>query len=288
MKIMLRVACVFAMLICARTVAASCADVADVSWDAVNIDTLRTCDKTAIEQFVNALNGDDPQHIVVGEFRWLPTDGTHYRLAVTADLSGRDIFDTLAIYARSAAGKVHTQSLYGVAIALENAIRDLDGDGKAELVVPSPVGDQDARAAVPTAVWPKVYRLRNGNYDDASAEFGTYYRDEVLPKLDKAIDEARKDVEKRAPDAPSAGDLQFQQREAETRYLQRRLAALEMTRDKILRVSGLDPNAGLDRAREWTTSSDTAVIGDAVVVLRDMGGHPDALRAAQDALGAAR
>ncbi len=38
--------------------------------------------------------------------------------------------------------------------------------------------------------------------------------------------------------------------------MERTLAALTMCRDKILRVLGRDPNAGLAQAHEWMTSAD--------------------------------
>ena len=57
-----------------------------------------------------------------------------------------------------------------------------------------------------------------------------------------------------------------------------------MERDKILRVLGRDPEAGLADAREWMKSSDPELVEDAVVVLRDMGGHEQDLSAAKGAL----
>ena len=57
-----------------------------------------------------------------------------------------------------------------------------------------------------------------------------------------------------------------------------------MERDKILRVLGRDPNAGLAEAREWLKSPDRELVVDAIVALRDMEGHPQDLAAAKRAL----
>ena len=57
-----------------------------------------------------------------------------------------------------------------------------------------------------------------------------------------------------------------------------------MERDKILRMLGRDPTAGLQRAREWAASSDPDLIDDASIVFRDIGGHEDEARAADAAL----
>jgi hypothetical protein len=57
-----------------------------------------------------------------------------------------------------------------------------------------------------------------------------------------------------------------------------------MERDKILRMLGRDPTAGLQQAREWAASSDPDLIDDASIVFRDIGGHEDEARAADAAL----
>ena len=59
-----------------------------------------------------------------------------------------------------------------------------------------------------------------------------------------------------------------------------------MARDKVLRVIGRDPNAGLAQAREWMASSDPVVVDDAKAVFEDIGGRVEDVRAATVALGA--
>jgi hypothetical protein len=54
--------------------------------------------------------------------------------------------------------------------------------------------------------------------------------------------------------------------------------------DKILRVIGRYPEAGLPQAREWMNSSDPALVQDAATVFTDIGGHEADLRAANAAL----
>ena len=136
----------------------------------------------------------------------------------------------------------------------------------------------------PTVIWPKVYRVRNGKYVQASRDFPGFNDREVLPGLDEAIEEVRRKLAVQPePELPSAGDPQFLQHRAEACFPQRRLASVEMTRDKVLRVLGRDATAGLSKAREWVANADPCLLGDAVVVLRDIGGHKDELRAAEEA-----
>jgi hypothetical protein len=62
------------------------------------------------------------------------------------------------------------------------------------------------------------------------------------------------------------------------------VAALEMERDKILRILGRDPTAGLAQAREWAKSDNPELIEDAAVAFRDIGGNEEEARAADAAL----
>lgn len=98
------------------------------------------------------------------------------------------------------------------------------------------------------------------------------------------IGEARENVAKHQGDPkPSPGPL-FDLAERGWREPQRLLASLLMRRDKILRVLGRDPNAGLAGAREWVKSDDPELVQDAVDVFEDIGGHQQELGAAKSTL----
>ncbi|MGD0073659.1 MAG: hypothetical protein ABSD31_04900 [Candidatus Binataceae bacterium] len=150
--------------------------------------------------------------------------------------------------------------------------------------------DSDARTnsnSAPVAVWPRVCRLQNGRYVEASRDFPTYYDNTILPSLDNAISEMRQTVaeQQRVP-KPTPGSKYGTQAQIDVtwREPERGLATYTMIRDKVLRVLGRDSNAGLAEAREWMKSSDPELVQDAVVVLRDMGGHPQDLAGAKAAL----
>lgn len=66
--------------------------------------------------------------------------------------------------------------------------------------------------------------------------------------------------------------------------MRHKIAGLTMERDKILRMIGRDPDAGLQQAREWMKSPDAALVEDAITVFRDIGGHESDLRAATDTM----
>jgi hypothetical protein len=202
------------------------ADITGVAWTESNLDVLRTFDKSAVEGLANRMR-DDGMHAAVGEFAWIDLAGDkRYELVTRQDLSGRAYFDYLVVYWRSPAGKLTLDWIEGANLpSLDKIVRDLDGDGKDELIVPSAIDRHDPHYW-PSGVWPKVYRLRNGRYVDASPEFAAFYDAEVLPKLERAIEQAQRDAAK-PEGSGSARDRQAGE-----------LLVLELTRDKIAQMLG--------------------------------------------------
>jgi hypothetical protein len=87
------------------------------------------------------------------------------------------------------------------------------------------------------------------------------YDNEVLPELDKQISEAQARI--------TTGPQPYQ-------------AGLIMERDKILRVLGRNPTAGLPQAYEWMNSDDPDLLQDAEATFMEVGGHEAEARAAQE------
>jgi hypothetical protein len=103
------------------------------------------------------------------------------------------------------------------------------------LVIPESLGGTGDRSS-PIAIWPKVYRLQDGKYVDASHDFAKFYDTQGLPELDSEIAEAREQATREAQEMPGAP--------LKDRKEQQWLIALTATRDKILQVLGRDPKAG--------------------------------------------
>jgi hypothetical protein len=201
------------------------ADIASVAWTKSNLDVLRTFDKSAVEDLANRMQ-EDGMHADIGEFAWIDLAGDkRCELVMRLDLSGRAYFDYLVVYWRSPTGRLTRDWIEGAELpSLDNIVRDLDGDGKDELIVPSGIDEHDPRGYTwgPSGLWPKVYHLRNGRYVDGSRKFAKFYDEEVLPQLQSRIDQARHAVA----------------RDPETQGAQRELAVAQLTKDKILRELG--------------------------------------------------
>ncbi len=266
------------------------AELANRPWNAANIDALRALDQAAIEKFWDTLGQEDPDWLVEqywGGFTWvdLAGDGKYELLVSRYNKAIKD----LTIFWQEAPGKLRVQYYLGASIDPNETIEDLNGDGKKELILMAKL-DSESRPNsnfAPVAVWPQVCRLQNGHYVEASRDFPRYYDDTILPPLEKAMSEMRQGVaEQQREPKPTPGPKYGTQEQVDAtwREPERRLAAYVMIRDKILRVLGRDPNAGLAEAREWMKSPDPELAEDAVVVLKDMGGHPQDLAAAKIAL----
>jgi hypothetical protein len=273
-----------AMILAFATVASSVQKIEDIPWDESHIKQLRAFHKAAVLHF--DLQQEDQEDLLSAsdfsafDFHWYQAGDGKYELAIDSQ-TGPDIAH-LDIYWKDAPGKFRLQTFGFLTFARceqwyeGTEFADLNGDGKEELILFEPL-DSTAillrRKFIPNATWPKVYRLRDGKYVDTSRDFADFYLKKILPQLDKAIVKA---ANANAPpwSDPSDNDWQLPDRN---------LAALIMCRDKILRVIGRDPTAGLAQARKWMRDSDPVMVDDARIVLQDMGGHDEELRAAKTA-----
>jgi hypothetical protein len=246
--------------------------ISDLPWNESNIQTLRALDKSAVVGLLSDLWNDNhpfsiPKARDIGEFAWADLAGDRrYELVVTLDVNGRAFFNALMIYSRDSSGKISTREIDGWMISdLGKVIQDLKGDGKDELIIPTVL---ISYSTAETSTWPAVYRLENGKYVEASSEFPRYYDDKVLPQLNKEINDARAKVP-----TGLANDAS--------------VALPMMVKDKILRITGHDPTAGLQQAYQWMNSDDPRLLQDAAATFQDIGGHEQEKRAAGDAAAAA-
>jgi hypothetical protein len=214
---------------------AHAAEITDIAWNESNIQILHGYDKSSVEKLINDLRGGDLLHAMVGGFGWYDLAGDkRYHLVATEDLSGRAYFDYLAIYQQDSSGKpVLQQWIEGDRIGTDmgKVVRDLNGDGEHELVIPMELPPGNWSPAAMTPVWPAIYRLKNGKFVEASKEFATFYDTQVLPRLDKQISQG---------EATRIEELDGQ-------YA---VALLVLTKDHILHILGRELTTDeLDQAR---------------------------------------
>lgn len=181
-----------------------------IQWTADNASALQRLFNNArvVRTFLNEIagEGDAREPGMIGgdvkeyQFIDLNKDG-RLELVALADVSGRGFYNNLEIvYSRPDApppidpltfefrGFV-LKNIDGFGVdTLASTLKDLDGDGRFEFLVPEPL-EQYQGAAKPVAVLPEVYRWNGHDYEKASARYPTYYRNVVLPRLERELRE---------------------------------------------------------------------------------------------------
>jgi hypothetical protein len=235
-----------------------------------SIESLRGVDSSTVEKFVNAAQPGDWGEVpteAAGESGWAAIGQGKDAFVVLLDFSGRGLFNRLRVYSPAKPGQLELQELFGWRMGkLKGIIRDLDSNGEDELVIPTILGDPGGwLPMIATRTWPAVYWLEDGKYVEASPDFPSFYDKEILPQLDKEIRDEQQKVE------------EGQQSEAA-------VALDEIQKDKILRVLGRDPTAGLQQAYQWMDSGDSLQLQCAIATFEDIGGHEKELAIAKQAL----
>ncbi len=226
----------------------------DLTWSESNAQALGAMEQDAVAALVDNLPAANssvihPESEDIGEFTWADLEGNGTcQLLMTLDVNSRHFYNALVVYTRDSSGRLASQEIRGWAIQnLAEVIKDINGDHKDELIIPSQLASDTYRGAAGMAVWPAVYRQKDGQYVEASGEFPSFYESQILPKLEKKIAETREKVGKGLA-------------------TQHDLAVAIMARDKVLRVIGRDPSAGERDAREWMASRDPELRCDAAAV----------------------
>jgi hypothetical protein len=236
------------------------------------VHTLSSSERAAIAKFVNANRPRDVMEILpvnVGEFGWLRVGGGKSDFAVLIDESERGYFNELDIYSPGSADELKIQEIEGWEMGpFKKMVRDLNGDGVDELVIPKEFGGGTWQPTAGTPGWPAVYRLENGRYVEDSRDFPSFYDNEILPRLNQEIGDAEARITREPFQAAT-------------------VAVAEMTRDKILRVLGRNPVAGLNHAYQWMNSNNPILMQCAMATFGDIGGHEKEVRTLQQALPAA-
>lgn len=224
----------------------------------------RGFNKKAVAEFMDSLGGDPenptkPEQI--GDFQWVDVDKDGVYEFLVTHAASRAFFGGPAIYKVIGGKKVWHQSLGGWMLSdLDGATKDLDGDGFPELILPILLSDYRGARVMP--VWTAVYKWNGEKYEEASAHFKEFYQKEVLPEVEARIREVTERA-RRAGKTPAEYD------EIDEEIL----SAHQLIKDKIIRVTGEDPYAGVERARAWAKSPYPYVRENAIRVFEDIPGR---------------
>lgn len=159
-------------------------DLSSFSWRTTDSNQVKqqNWDKAAIAGFLDRITDAGPISASVGDFVFDDLDGDgQFELLATVDYSGRGFFNTLFVVSRD------SDSFRNQAIevwnmrSLKAGIRDLDNDGRDELIVRKQLTPY--LGSQPQAIWTAVYALTKSEYVDRSTNFTAFYVNEVIPRL---------------------------------------------------------------------------------------------------------
>ncbi len=152
---------------------------------------------------------------------------------------------------------------------ITDMIKDLDHDGKGELIIPVPESENSI-----VSCWPTMYKWNGKKFEDASETFKDYYRDVLLLNEENHIlklqAEIKKEHSERHIDRTKnhAGSTRNELDDLDINEIE--LAQHQIVRDKIIRFVGQDSHAGFERANEWAKSPYIYLRQNAIVVFGDI------------------
>ncbi len=237
---------------CAQAQAVAAPVLASANWSATSAQplTASTPSSAAVQALVNYLRQADGGgfSVCASRFANLRNSGT---LSLVATVNqGTGFCNYIDIVDKSSSGFAIDEIVgsRGSGENLSQVVQDLNGDGIFELIVDTDFTNYEG-ASHCVASWPVIYGWTGSSYADVSAQFKSYYQQQLQTLQQEA--------------SPTPDDADYAEcQAAETA--------------KIERFLGLNPVAGLDDAIKWAGSTNPAERQFALPILRDIG-TPEAL-----------
>lgn len=181
----------FALVVAVASGSAAASKFNELEWSTsskARLESLGDLSKSVTELVLGLLPDADIDPPRVGEFLFSDLDGDgQLELLVTLDHSGRGFFNSVMVIQR-ASGKygysmthVNTNSV----VDLSSRVVDVDQNGRHELVVEQFIDRYEG--ATRTPVETVIFELHGAALVDASSRYPEFYRDRVIPKLEKEL-----------------------------------------------------------------------------------------------------
>ncbi len=252
---------------------------------------IRDLDSSDVEDFHRELQDEGIVVTRVGDFKWidLDSDGV-YDLLASVDYSGRVFYNTLyivkqnnGIFTYQEIPVWNVERMNGVIDDFKSGwrgslticfkgckliVKDFDNDGYQELIFPQLLTDY--RGARPMAFWTAIYKWNGKEFQDESRQFQDFYKSILLPKIETRIQEIKKDKEKFQYAKSTQKDRLAKEDIIYDEELDEALSSEYLVMDKIIRLIGQDPKAGLERAKKWMYSPNDNLRKNAIVVFGEI------------------
>lgn len=205
-------------------------------------------ERSAVDAYLRAHAGEAYEDATLGDYRILDLDNDgRADLIATVDYSGRRFFNhLLVLHDDGERLTVQVVDAWNIE-SLDGAVQDLDGDGRVEILLRQSLSPY--LGAKPMAGWTAVFRFEGGHLVDQSERFPQFYDKRILVPIERELAVSEGDSK-----IPYGKDL------------------LTLERDKVLRVLGRVPAAGLDWALSLARSEDPVRRIFALSVLAEVGG----------------
>jgi len=214
--------------------------VADLLWSMLQTEEWRR------EYEMRRAATDPANFYTVGDFRWIDVDRDGSPdLIATLSATPRLIYSQV-IVARHVATTFDVQRISILYLEnLADAVKDLNGDGTIELVVPI---EYAAGSGQNVIAWPVVLQWSGDEFVDASDRFPEVYEGQLPAVRDEVLK-----LERRMGSSPSPLNVE-------------QLAGKQLILDRLLRATNRDINAPMRRAEHWMTADNPVLRTFAITV----------------------
>jgi hypothetical protein len=275
----------FCTLLSARTAAAAPA-LASADWSANAPHSLaeKLPTRKEVEEFLGFSDTTDYTTDSLCSFTFADLHRTgSLSLIVASDTSGRGFCNGIGIIDRTVKGFESTDlppTEIGQGIDVSKLIKDIDGDGRLELVVNMTVGGYQGGAHCGLE-WPVIYAWTGTSYADVSGQFKGYYRQrlaEVKLQLNESSPTpAPEQVETFESQPPGLRLWAIKPERALSvpgpaqRLANYHMDCLKAEAAKTERFLGISSDAGMGDAIKWSESEDPLTREFAATIFDDMG-----------------
>lgn len=230
-------------------------------WNEVNLLHPQVVSKIRRKLAVHPYESFEMSEFFVGDIN---RDGSTELVATVTQNCSSDPVQMVVVFRRQQ--EVYVQAIPTHWGAILRDVRDLDGDGKHELIARGVLAESTSHANC--VEWHAIYEWDGNGYVEASGKYREYYTTHYVPLLRKRLNDVQSlavaDLARGSEHTPKWW----------RKWKERSIADCYMGIDKAKRLVGEQSTAGFDRAELWLKSGDNELKKNAIKVFHEIGDAP--------------